>query len=57
MTIFAEEVMPRLRGRGISEVREAAEMRGAVMQGFERKSYKVNGVDTVIYEGGKGQSR
>jgi alkanesulfonate monooxygenase SsuD/methylene tetrahydromethanopterin reductase-like flavin-dependent oxidoreductase (luciferase family) len=25
MTIFAEEVMPRLRGRGISEVREAAE--------------------------------
>lgn len=25
------------------------------MQGFERKSYKVNGVDTVVYEGGKGQ--
>jgi pimeloyl-ACP methyl ester carboxylesterase len=25
------------------------------MQGFERKSYKVNGVETVLYEGGKGK--
>jgi pimeloyl-ACP methyl ester carboxylesterase len=25
------------------------------MEGFQRKSYKVNGVETVVYEGGKGK--
>ena len=57
MTLFAEEVMPRLRGRGSAKSARSGGVRGAVMEGFQRKSYKVNGVETVVYEGGKGRSR
>ena len=56
MTIFAEEVMPRLRGRGAAKSAKRRN-KGSGHGGFQRKTYKVNGVETVVYRAARGRSR